>query len=368
MPEPLKNIYTSEFITQVCSSWKSILPDLDEEVFANRVFETGWEELELKGRMSRLADAMKLILPDDFTKAAELLKKLITKLNEDGFPTSGFEFMFIPEYIEKNGLANYKTSLNALKHITKYTSCEFAIRPFIIINEKQSMQFMLDCSIHEHENIRRFASEGCRSRLPWSIALPRFKKDASFILPILENLKVDNSFFVRKSVANNLNDISKDHPELALNLAQKWIGKNRNTDWIVKHGMRTLLKAGNPAAMTIFDYAHIDSLRIKSFKVNSPVVSIGNHLHFQFNIENKTENEQTIRLEYAVYFMKSNGKQNKKVFKISERKLKKRETISIEKSHSIKYISTRKYYPGEHGVSLIVNGIEFEKHDFLLNM
>ncbi|MFT7084434.1 MAG: 3-methyladenine DNA glycosylase AlkC [Vicingaceae bacterium] len=368
MPEPLKNVYSLKFIAQLCSSWKSLLPHINEAVFAQRVFEGNWEELELKERMSRLSDAMKLVLPNDFTKAATLIKKLISKLSEDGFPTGGFEFMFIPEYIEKNGTVDLEISLDALKYITQFTSCEFAIRPFIILNEKRTMEFMLTCSLSQHPNVRRFASEGCRSRLPWAIALPRFKKDAALILPILEKLKEDESLFVRKSVANNLNDISKDHPELALKLAEKWIGKNQKTDWLVKHGMRTLLKAGHPSVMALFGYAAIDNLRTSSIQVNTPVVSIGNNLKFQFNLENKTQKEQTIRLEYGIYFMKSNGVQNKKVFKISERKLKNRETISIQKSHSIKPISTRKYYPGEHGITLIVNGIEFEKHGFLLNM
>ena len=189
MAEPLKNVYTPKFVALICSSWKSILPNLDEEAFAYRVFEAGWKELELKGRMSRLADVMESILPNDFTKAANLIKELISKLSEDGFSLGGFEYMFIPEYIEKNGLADFEISLNALKHITKQTSCEFAIRPFILSDVKLSTEFMLECSINEHANIRRFASEGCRSRLPWAISLPDFKNDASLILPILENLK-----------------------------------------------------------------------------------------------------------------------------------------------------------------------------------
>ena len=141
--------------------------------------------------MSLLAKAIQSILPNDFTKVAHLLKQLISKLLEDGFSAGEFEYMFIPEYIGKNGLADFHTSLNALKHITQYTSCEFAIRPFVILNKERSMEFMLECLLHERPNVRRFESEGCRSRLPWAISLPEFKNDATLILPILENLKAD---------------------------------------------------------------------------------------------------------------------------------------------------------------------------------
>ena len=368
MAEPLKNIYTKSFVTQLCSSWKKVLPELNEDNLQQFIFKGNWNDLELKERMSRLADAMKLGLPKEFPKAAPMVKKMIHQLHADGLPVSGFQYMFIPEYVEKNGINNLELSLDALKHITQFTSCEFAIRPFIQLHEKESMEFMLHCSLDKHENVRRFASEGCRSRLPWAMSLPSFKKDASLILPILENLKQDHSLFVRKSVANNLNDISKDHPELALNLAKKWKGNSAKTDWMVKHGMRTLLKAGNPVAMSLFNYAEIENLENSDFQITTPSVEFGEHLTFQLQLKNKTKKEQIVRLEFAIYFLRNNGLQSKKVFKISERKLKKLEIIHISKAHAIKPISTRKYYPGKHSVSLIVNGVEFEKHDFLLNM
>lgn len=134
---------------------------------------------------------------------------------------------------------------------------------------------------------------------------------------------------MRKSVANNLNDVSKDCPKLALKLAQEWIGHNAETNWVVKHGMITLLKAGHPIVMALFGYATIDVLHTEAIKVNTLAVSLGHHLEFQFHLANKTPIEQIIRLEYAVHFMKNNGVQKKKVFKISERKLKSRETITI---------------------------------------
>ena len=368
MPEPLKNSYTPTFVEQLLTSYNVIDPQLNKKEVHDFVFGNGWKELELKARISRLAKSMELFLPSAFPKAAPVVCELITKLHDDNHSVASFEYMFIPEYVEKNGIDYPELSFEALKHITQYTSCEFAIRPFIIKYEERSMEFMLSCSLSSHQNVRRFASEGCRSRLPWAMALPRFKKDASLNIPILENLKADNSLFVRKSVANNLNDISKNHESLALELAQKWHGEDENTNWIVKHGMRTLLKEGNPSAMELFGYANINYFEISAVKILTPAVQFGKSLLFEFKLRNKTRTEQKIRLEYAIYFLKNNGTQSKKVFKISERTINSQELLTVEKQHKLVPISTRKYYQGEHALSVIINGVEFEKHVFLLNM
>lgn len=368
MPEPLKNVYSPAFVEQFLNSWKKVTPALSDEKFHAYVFDNGWELLELKARMSRLAEAMQLVLPSSFKEATPVLKRLVKQLIDDGFSKDNFEFMFIPEYVERQGINNLEEALDVFESITQFTSCEFAIRPFIMQNETRVMKQMLQWSKHHHPSVRRFSSEGCRPRLPWAMALPRFKKDPSLILPILEQLKADSSLFVRKSVANNLNDISKDQPELALNIAYNWYGQQSTTDWIVKHGARSLLKAGNPRAMELFGYAPIDQLVLNDFALITEEVIFGEQLAFHFSLQNKTNKELKVRMEYGIYFLKNNGTQAKKVFKISERTLSPNEKVVLEKQHKITPISTRKYYEGEHAVALIINGIEFSKKPFLLNM
>ncbi len=368
MPEPLKNVFTLEFVNLLSSTWKELLPNLQKDQFAQKVFEGNWEQLALKQRLTRLAQVTAQELPNDYKKAAPLLRKLTSCLVDANLNISRFEYMFIPEIIIELGLDNFNESMKTIEHITTYTTCEFAIRPFILKYEAETMQQMLKWSTHSHQNVRRLSSEGCRSRLPWAMALPRFKKDATLIVPILENLKADNSLFVRKSVANNLNDISKDLPVLALQLAHKWHGSHDHSNWIVKHGMRTLLKAGNPKTMSLFGYADVNDLQFSNFQLNQKEIEFGESVTFSFTIENKTNKKVAVRLEYAVYLMKNNGRQTKKVFKLSERNFQSNEKLQLSKSHAFKPINTRKYYSGEHGIAIIVNGIEFEKHSFLLNM
>jgi len=183
------------------------------------------------------------------------------------------------------------------------------------------------------------------------------KKDPIPILPILENLRNDPSEVVRRSVANNLNDISKDNPEVVLAIAKKWVGQNKETDAIIKHGCRTLLKQGHTE---ILSHYGLDSegLIITAFQIHTPDVYMGDAVSFSFSIENTTAVPKTVRLEYGLYYHKANGKLAKKVFKISERIYKAGEKAVITRKQSFKRITTRVFYPGEHQLSLIVNGTE----------
>ncbi|HYG39944.1 MAG TPA: DNA alkylation repair protein [Cytophagales bacterium] len=228
------------------------------------------------------------------------------------------------------------------------------------------MNQMLKWAGHSNHHVRRLASEGCRPSLPWAMALRDFKRDPSMILPILEQLKDDPSEYVRKSVANNLNDISKDNPDLVLEIAKRWRGIGKDTDWIIKHACRTLLRKGSTKALSHFNFFHPESIIVKDLNCSSLTVPIEGAFQFSFKLESKEENDVNLRIEYGLYFMKANGKQTRKVFKISEFNMKERKDIVITKSHSFKTLTTRKHYPGNHNLTIIVNGVEMAEKAFLL--
>jgi 3-methyladenine DNA glycosylase AlkC len=259
---------------------------------------------------------------------------------------------------------DWDVSIDAMETVTKYASAEFVVRPFIIKNEKRMMAQMYEWSKNENEHIRRLSSEGCRPLLPWATSLNSFKKDPTPVLPILEGLKTDISAYVRKSVANNLNDISKTHPDLVVKIAKDWYGKNSETNWIVKHACRTLLKKGNRDVLEIFGYSNTTSIKVTGFKVDKTDITIGNELVFSFEIETKEETK--VRLEYGIDYVKSNGKRNRKIFQISEILLKANYKKYYQKKHSFENVSTRKHYAGTHSITLIVNGIERGNLDFEL--
>jgi len=185
------------------------------------------------------------------------------------------------------------------------------------------------------------------------MSLPNFKKDPSSIIPILEQLKQDSSEYVRRSVANNLNDISKDHPDLILELSNKWIGSNKQTDWIIKHACRTLLKSGNTAALSLFGFEKPSRLQINKFSLSAETIRIGEDLNFSFELETQSSKLGKLRIEYAIYYVKL----SKKIFKISEADYQS-QYKKVSKKHSFKNLSTRKHYPGKHKISIIINGCE----------
>ena len=169
------------------------------------------------------------------------------------------------------------------------------------------MQRMLVWSKHPHPSVRRLSSEGCRPRLPWAMGLPAFKKDPSLILPILENLKCDPSEYVRRSVANNLNDIAKDHPDIALKIAKKWKGVDPATDWIIKHGGRTLLKRGHESILNLHGFNTNAKAFIKDLTL-SKKVTIGDSLLFDFSFFHQEATATSFRLEYVIDYLTRSGK------------------------------------------------------------
>jgi hypothetical protein len=216
--------------------------------------------------------------------------------------------------------------------------------------------------------VRRLASEGIRPRLPWAMALPQFKKDPAPLLPILENLKQDESDYVRRSVANNLNDISKDHPDVVLKIIKQWKNVSKETDWIVKHASRGLLKKGHTEALQSFGLNHAVKAEAQKLKLSKAKLAIGDAFDFSFTLELNEKKAHDLRVEYKIYFMKANGKQSPKVFQIGTYKFKPSGTMDIKRVHKFADLTTRKHHTGVHKLVVVVNGQEISEKSFQLTL
>jgi len=358
MAELLKDVYNQSFIDAVASQFKVAYPSFEKQAFVATIFDEQWAQKELKTRLTFIAQTLHQFLPADFQQSTAILQQVAPFF-------SGYEAMFFPAFIELYGLDDYQTSIEALAFVTQFSSAEFAVRPFIIKYPEQMMAQMLVWARSDNMHIRRLASEGCRPRLPWARALADFKQDPTAILPILEALKDDEEDYVYRSVANNLNDISKDHPQLVVNLAQSWLVEepSENRIWLVKHACRGLLKDAHPEVLTLFGFSSPTHIKVDNLCVDE-MVHLGEKLSFFFTL-NSVQPLGKCRLEFAISFMKKNGKQVDKIFKISESEIK-TNSKTIHKQFSFKAISTRKYYPGEHAVTIILNGVRMAQHSFLL--
>jgi len=359
MPEPLKNAYNQQYITRLAKRIKNAWPIFDDSLFIAKVLDDQWEGKELKTRMKHISVMMQACLPQSFSESVDIL---LASASDFG----GFEGMFFPDYIEQFGAEHWELSVQALEQLTQYSSSEFAVRPMIIRDAARMMETMLEWASHDNYHVRRLATEGCRPRLPWAMALPEFKKNPSLILPILDKLKQDESLYVRRSVANNLNDIAKDNPDIVLDWCKTNIGQHPDTDWIIKHGCRTLLKKACPETLTLFGYASASSVSVNDLAIKNEKLTIGDDLYFSFCLSSEDKALSKLRVEYIIDYVKANGRCSPKVFKVSESVYQQRE-LAFERKHAFRQMSTRKHYPGEHKLFIRVNGEVKKTVDFVLN-
>ena len=357
MAEQLKNLYSKEFIKKLANRLFLIFTNFEKEDFVNSIFDTSWQNLELKQRMRHIAITLNKYLPLSYKKQLEILKEVKKDF-------TGLEAMIFQDFVEVFGLDDFDESMKALEIFTQEASSEFAIRQFILKYEEQTMNQMKIWAKSKNEHLRRLSSEGCRPRLPWAISLPKFKQNPTKPLEIIELLKNDKSLYVRKSVANNLNDISKDNPQLVIKFVKENLGSTKELDWICKHASRTLLKKGDKQILELFNFDKSHHINLIDFCYDKSV-NIDENLSFSFEI-NSDENIGNIRVEYVIYYLKSNNIHNKKVFMISQNEIKS-SSKKFTKKQSFKNMTTRKHYLGKHFIAILINGEEILKKEFYLN-
>lgn len=363
MAEPLKNLYSPSFFNHLGNLLTELIPDFSKDSFVHDIHDNDWEDRELKERMVHIANVLHQHIPGDYNNSLQLINNLTKKAPNSPLADHNFEFIFLPDYIERYGLEYYEESVEAMESLTQFISCEFAVRPFILKYPDRMIPQLKKWALHENHHVRRLASEGCRPRLPWASALNDFKKDPTPILPILEILKADSSEYVRRSVANNLNDIAKDHPGVVLDICQRWIGESKNTDRLVKHACRTLLKQAHPKALAMFGYKEPIGVQITDFE-HDQKVKIGESFYFKFSINHENKGSKKLRIEYGIDYLKSNGSRNRKIFQLSDLVFKADDRTEYNRSQSFRNMTTRKHYIGKHKLVIIVNGKEMVSGEF----
>jgi 3-methyladenine DNA glycosylase AlkC len=356
MADTFAGKYDEAFFGQFTTLLKKEYPAFDTARFMALIFDEQWGQKAFKQRIRRISDSLRHTLPSDYSRAIQVLSQAAPRC-------VGVEYLFFPDFIEAYGLDDWEVSLLALERFTPFSSSEFAVRPFIKQDPERMMKQLLQWTEHPDHHVRRLASEGCRPRLPWAMALDMFKNDPSPILPILERLKADSSLYVRKSVANNINDIAKDHPELVKRLARSWLGDNSNTDWVIKHGCRTLLRSADPEILGLFGFPTLPDVTVNDLTLDTHTVSIGGSLTFRYSIRANSSIPLKLRVEYGIDFVKSNGKTSRKLFKVTENQFDPSDRPYL-RTHSFKDLTTRKHYPGMHRLAVVINGIELAAADF----
>jgi len=363
-----REVFNASVVNELGINIQKTWPHFPKDKFYNEI-NSKINELNFGARSSLIADTLKKYLPNEFPTAAQILIDSLgpePKTDE----LTGFDgFIIMPQclFISRYGLEHYDISIKALYEMTKRFTAEGDIRFFLEKYHEKTLKFIHELTHDKSPFARRLASEGTRPRLPLAPRIPQLQKDPSLIIEILEKLKEDPNLMVRRSVANNLNDISKDNPDIVITTLKRWKKiNNKGTQWIISHALRTLLKDGHPDALKLMGYEPNINIIVSEIKFNSKEIKIGDDLIFEFTVTSNENKSCKLMIDYVIHFMKKNGKQAPKVFKAAKKTLGPRETITIEKKQSFKKINTRPYYSGKHSLEIQINGKKYVKTDFTL--
>ncbi len=359
--EPLKEMFNKQFYQHFATEFGKADKNFNAAAFVKEVTDN-IGPLSLNERMRKTSYTLKKYLPQDYKKAIAVMRKVIPHTR------GGYTNLVFPDYVGLYGHDDINTSLEALKYFTTFGSSEFAIREFLKRDFKTTIKVMQTWAKDKDPAVRRLASEGSRPRLPWSFKLDDVIKDPKSTQSILETLKADEELYVKKSVANHLNDHSKDNTDFMLKVLKSWDKKNPHTAWIVKHASRSLIKKGNNASLALFDFEKDVKITLEKFKILDQKLKLGQNLAFEFDIVSQKNKDQKLVVDYIIHYQKKGKELSEKVFKLKEINLKPKEKVHITKKQLIKDFTTRKHFAGEHLLEIQVNGKVYGKLRFYLSV
>lgn len=325
---------------------------VDADAIVAGIFDESWEGRALKARIRHIATTVRSHLPDDYAAALVIMRRAAGRVEAGSMAVWSFN-----DFVEEFGVEYPEVSLPALEQFTKLASAEFAVRPFIRRYPELMAAQMLAWA-HDHDPlVRRLASEGYRPRLPWGMGVPELKHDPTPVLSVLSVLRQDSSETVRRSVANNLNDISKDHPDLVVGTLGEWSDGTPEMEALTKHAIRTLLKRGHAGSLGLLGFSTEPDVEVYGVIVEPSTIPIGGSVLLRFSVKSLSEGRQELMIDYAVEFQNASGKGSRKVFKGKVVGLEGGAVVVIRRKISLKPMTTRRVFPGAHEIEVQVNGV-----------
>ncbi|HRO58221.1 MAG TPA: DNA alkylation repair protein [Burkholderiaceae bacterium] len=371
MADTLKSAYGPEVVRRIARGLAFADPSFRADAFEADVLD-GFDGLELMPRVHRIAEVLHRHLPGDYPRAVEgLLRSLeATQHGAPASPMAGFLYLPHTMYVARYGLdaEHFDLSMQALHALTKRSTAEYAIRPFIERHADRTLARLRQWTADDSEHVRRLVSEGTRPRLPWASRLREFQRDPAPVLALLERLKDDPSEYVRRSVANNLNDIGKDHPALLLATCRRWVEARVPAPRraLVRHALRTLLKQCDPQALALLGFGDKTRLAIGDVSIEPPKLRIGERLRIAIELRNDGEKTQQVLADLRIRYVKADGTAQPRVFRLQSLELSPGQRETLRKTVSMQQMTTRRHYPGRHGIELLLNGEAHPLGDFEL--
>ena len=356
--EALKDKFGVDIPRRIAAMIVAVHPAFPVEAFVADSLDA-FEELELTARARLIAEAMAAHLPADRSRALEILTESLTIEPDVTDLESMAGFVYLPHtyFVAAHGLDHFEAAMTAQYELTQCFTAEFSIRAYLVHHPTATLARLRLWASDPNVHVRRLVSEGTRPRLPWASRLLMFQEDPGPVIELLELLKDDDEEYVRRSVANNLNDIAKDHPATVVELAARWWADgDRNRKRLIRHGLRTLVKQGDASALAVLGYGADTPAAVRSTTMEPAVVPIGERVRISVEIENPSDREAGVLVDLRIHFVKANGSTSPKVFKGSEMEIEPRSSATVRKTVSIAQHSTRTHAPGLHRVEVLING------------
>lgn len=361
-----KDWFDRDAARQLARKVSSIDKNFDENKFI-RLATGKINDLEFHARIRQFSNAFAETLSSAYPQAIDILiRSLPPALEGCDQIKEGYLFWPIGQFIADHGLDHFEDSLYAMTELTQRFTSEFAVRPFLEKHPDKTLENLTALTSHHNPHVRRWCSEGVRTRLPWGKKLHHLIADPAPIWLILEKLKDDPEIYVRRSVANNANDLAKDHPEAVIARCKSW-SKNASPErlWVINRSLRSLIKDGHPAALRVVGYNPPKKLTAH-LQAKPKRISIGDSVELTANMSSSLSRSQKLLIDYAVHYVRKGGKTGIKVFKWKQIELPASDDATLTKQHSMRITTIRALYPGTHKVELQVNGVRIAETKFEL--
>ncbi len=323
--------------------------------------------MRLRDRVDIVRDALVADLPRDFASTRTIIHEALDDPLLTGWMIWPVSELITAKALDSGTIEDFDAAMETLALLTDRLTCEFAIRAMIIDRPERALQHAQDWTQHENEHVRRLATEGTRLYLPWAKCVPWLVANPRETRAILDASYQDPAEYVRRSVANHLNDLSRVDPKALIETATAWVGNaDENTAWVLRHGLRTLTKQGHAQALALLGFSG-DDLSISEPQLASDRIAWNGEIAFTTQVTNHGDAEANVAIDYSIGFLRANGSHGSKTFKLATRKIGPGETVTLGKTHSFRPITTRKYYPGVHTLTAQANGKKSAQTDFMLD-
>ncbi|HEU4521596.1 MAG TPA: DNA alkylation repair protein [Thermoanaerobaculia bacterium] len=365
----LKEFFSRDLIRRLAGDIRRVHPDFPEKAFVRRAT-SGLDSLELLDRARHIARALAEFLPAAYPEAIGVLLGSLGPEHEGdellGVGMAPFYYMPHVLFVAERGLDHFDLSMHAQYELTKRFSAESSIRSYIDRDPERTFAVLRRWTIDENAHVRRLVSEGTRLRLPWAPRVRWLDQHPERVLELLELLKDDASTMVRRSVANNLNDLGKVHPELLARTCAAWLSDVATPERraLVEHALRSAVKRGDLDALRLLGFGGTAAVAVQDVAFRPSRVAIGGRVSMTFTLRSTSKKRQNLLVDVAVHFVKARGEARPKVFKLDRIELPPRGRASFETTFSLAVHTTRVPQAGTHVVDVLVNGKPYRAGSF----